>query len=138
MNKIISRIVHDWLEGYMPNLISANQSEFVKGRSVSKNVLLAQKIIMNIKKRSKVANVVIKLDMDKAYDRVEWDFLIVILSEIGFHKIFTNKLWRLIANNWYSILINGQTCGFFNSTRGVKIGRYVIPLSSHSSSRGPF
>lgn len=57
INKVISRIVHDRLEKFLPNLISANQASFVKGRSTTDNVLLAQEIIV---------------DMAKAYDRVEW------------------------------------------------------------------
>lgn len=130
MNKVISRILHDRLERYMPNLISANQSDFVKGRSISENVLVAHKIIGDIRKRSKVANVVIKLDMAKASDRVDWDFLIAVLNKIDFDKMFTAKIWRLIVNNWYSILINGQTCDF--------LGRPFVTFFIHSNGRGPF
>lgn len=69
-----------------------------------------------------MANVVIKIDMAKAYDSVEWDFLAAVLRRMGFDEIFIDKIWRLLANNWYSILIKGQACGFFHSTRGVKQG----------------
>lgn len=75
INKIISRIVHDRIEGYLPKLISFNQSGFVKGRSIIENVLLTQEIVTEIRKKGKPANVVIKLDMAKAYDRVSWFYL---------------------------------------------------------------
>lgn len=54
LNKIISRLIHDRLEGLLPKLISNNQSGFVKGRSITENVLLAQEIIVDIRKRSKL------------------------------------------------------------------------------------
>lgn len=47
---------------------------------------------MDIRKKSKVANVAIKLDMAKAYDRVEWTFLVVILKKMGFDKLFIDKI----------------------------------------------
>lgn len=65
LNKIISRLIHDRLENLLPKLISHNQSGFVKGRNISENLLLAQKIISDIRNRGKPANVVIKLDMAK-------------------------------------------------------------------------
>lgn len=61
LNKIISRLIHNRIEGFLPKLISQNQSDFVKGRNITENVLLAQEIITDIRKRRKTANVVINL-----------------------------------------------------------------------------
>jgi len=61
INKVISKTLHDRLEGLLPRIISVNQSRFVKGRSISENVLLAREIITDIRKRGKPSNVVIKL-----------------------------------------------------------------------------
>uniref|UniRef100_A0A0V0IJX9 Putative ovule protein n=1 Tax=Solanum chacoense TaxID=4108 RepID=A0A0V0IJX9_SOLCH len=127
INKILSKIVHDRLEALLPNLISSNQSGFVIGRSIIENVLLTQEIVTDIRKRGKPANVVIKLDMSKPYDRVSWFFLMKVLRRMGFSNDFVDLIWRLISNNWYSILINGQPHGFFNSTRGVKQGYPLSP-----------
>lgn len=70
INKILLRIFHDRLEGILPNLIYPNQSGFVKGRNIVKNMLLSYALIVYIGKRGKPSNVVLKLDMDKAYDKV--------------------------------------------------------------------
>ncbi|XP_060211821.1 uncharacterized protein LOC132639388 [Lycium barbarum] len=75
-------------------------------RGIIENVLLAQEIVTDIRKRGKLANGVIKLDMAKAYDRVSWSYLIKVLSRMGFASQFIDMIWRLIANNWYSILFN--------------------------------
>ncbi|XP_060170510.1 uncharacterized protein LOC132601447 [Lycium barbarum] len=103
------------------------QSGFVKGGCIIENVLLTQEVVTDIKLRGKPANVVLKLDMAKAYDRVSWSYLIRVLRKMGFAEIFIDMVWRLIANNWYSILLNSQAHGFFHSTRGVKQGDPLSP-----------
>ncbi|XP_075103538.1 secreted RxLR effector protein 78-like [Nicotiana tabacum] len=108
------------MEKILPSLISPNQSGFVKGRSIFENVLLTQEIVTDIRLKGKLANVVIKLDMGKAYDRVSWSYLLHVLGKMGFAEYFINMVWNLLSNNWYSILINGQASGFFKSNRGVK------------------
>ncbi|XP_075083444.1 uncharacterized protein LOC142167183 [Nicotiana tabacum] len=70
INKIISKVISTRLATILPRIISANQSVFVKGRTISENIMLAQEIVQGIKKPNPGANVVIKLDMAKAYDRV--------------------------------------------------------------------
>ncbi|KAH0699064.1 hypothetical protein KY284_013279 [Solanum tuberosum] len=75
INKIISRLIHERIANILPALISPNQSGFIRGRSITENVLLAQEIIRDINLRNKWQNVVVKLDLAKAYDRVSWIFL---------------------------------------------------------------
>ncbi|XP_059290814.1 uncharacterized protein LOC132044342 [Lycium ferocissimum] len=87
INKVISRLIHDTLEVILPSLISTNQSGFVQGRNIIEKVLQTQELVTNIRKRGKPANVVIKLDMAKAYDRVSWSFLMQVLRKMGFAEI---------------------------------------------------
>ncbi|XP_059288678.1 uncharacterized protein LOC132042067 [Lycium ferocissimum] len=100
---------------------------FVKGRSIVENILLVQEIVHDMRLRGRPANVVIKLDMTKAYDRVSWLFLTKVLRKMGFGEFLIDMVHRIISNNWYSILINGQPCGFFKSTTGVKKGDPLSP-----------
>lgn len=58
--------------------------------------------------RGKPANVIIKLHMTKAYDRVSWKFLLNVLKRMGFVKQFINMVWNLISNNWYLVLVMGN------------------------------
>ncbi|XP_075085049.1 uncharacterized protein LOC142168286 [Nicotiana tabacum] len=127
INKVLSRVLHDRLEIFLPSLIAPNQSGFVKGRSIFENILLTQEIVTDIRLRGKPANVVIKLDMAKAYDRVSWKYLLHVLRKMGFSEHFINMVWNLMSNNWYSVLVNGQSSGFFKSTRGVKQGDPLSP-----------
>ena len=92
LKKILSRIIYDRLEFMLPNLISHNPYGFVKARSIIENVPLTQEIVANIKKRGKPTNVVIKLDMSKAYDRVSWFFIMKVLRKMWFSNDFVD--WK--------------------------------------------
>ena len=59
----------------------------------------------------------IKLDMEKAYDRIEWDFLLQCLTQLGFHPVWINWIKECISTVSYSILVNNEPCGFFKPTR---------------------
>nr|XP_009800650.1 PREDICTED: uncharacterized protein LOC104246536 [Nicotiana sylvestris] len=70
INKIISKVICLRLGPILPRIISANQSGFVKDKNISKNIMIAQELFHGIKKPTEGSNVVIKLGMAKAYDRV--------------------------------------------------------------------
>lgn len=70
VNKDIFKVIHSRLIKFLPRIISKNQLRFMKGGSICKNMLLAQKINKDINKKNKPHNVVVKLDMAKAYDRI--------------------------------------------------------------------
>ncbi|XP_070008763.1 uncharacterized protein [Nicotiana sylvestris] len=140
-NKVISRVVHQRLVKFLPSLISEEQSGFVKGRNIVENILLTQDIVTDIRLRTKAGpNVILKLDMTKAYDRLSWLFLTKVLRKMGFTERLIGIVFGLVSNNWYSILINGQAPGFFKSSRGVKQGDPVSPtlfiLAAEALSRG--
>ncbi|XP_070026560.1 uncharacterized protein [Nicotiana sylvestris] len=125
---VVKWVIHERLVELLPNIISEEHAGFVKGRSIVENVLLTQEIIIDIMLRTKAGpNVVIKLDMEKAYDRLSWLFLTKILRKMGFPEAFIGLIFDLIGNNWYSVLINGQPNGFFKSLMGVKQGDPLSP-----------
>ncbi|XP_027158364.1 uncharacterized protein LOC113759985 [Coffea eugenioides] len=98
------------------------QSGFVPGRQIVDNILLAQEHANELDRRLEVPNLLLKLDMEKAYDRVEWSFLLFMLRSFGFQEPAVDLIFRLVANNWFSVLVNGEPAGFFKSTRGVRQG----------------
>ncbi|XP_027181778.1 uncharacterized protein LOC113780162 [Coffea eugenioides] len=121
-NKMLSRILVGRLALVIPRLISPQQTGFVKGRSITDNYLLAQELMASIKRKARGANVALKLDMTKAYDRMSWCHIITMLRAFGFSEQVIDMVWRLISNVWFSIIINGSTHGFFKSRFRVPAG----------------
>nr|XP_027122355.1 uncharacterized protein LOC113739336 [Coffea arabica] len=83
---VLSRILSDRVAALLPKIIFLQQSGFVRGRNITENYLLAQEVIAGIGKKLRGENVVLKLDMAKAYDGVSWLHLTRVLRKFGFGK----------------------------------------------------
>lgn len=116
-------------------LISENQSGFLKGRLITENVQLAQEIVQDIKKKNIGGNMVMKLDMAKAYDRMSWPFLMAVLRRFGFNENYRNdwktNIWSVVfyISKWYEKWI-------FHIITGSQAGRSFVPFFVHHWFRG--
>ena len=84
--KIIAKVLANRMKHILSRIISSTQSAFAPGRSITDNVMIACELLhyMNSKKRGNVGEVALKLDISKAYDRVDWKFLQHMLQILGF------------------------------------------------------
>ena len=69
--------------------------------------MLAKEITRGIKKLNEGDNVVIKIYMAKAYDRVFWALTCLVMRKMGFSEMVIDMVWRIMSNNWYSPIVNG-------------------------------
>lgn len=75
--------------------------------------MLAQEITHKIKTQNIGSNVIIKIDMAKAYDKVSLSYICLVLKRMVFEETFIDMVWRIMTNDWYSIIINGKKIWFY-------------------------
>ncbi|VFQ88789.1 unnamed protein product [Cuscuta campestris] len=100
---------------------------FVPGRSLVDNFLLAQHLIRDYAVKRSTPSCLIKLDITKAYDTVSWSFLQGVMHGLGFPPRFVSLIMECASSASSSIMVNGDSHGFFASQRGLRQGDPMAP-----------
>ena len=111
--KLVSKVLANRLKGILPHIISESQSAFQADKAISNNILVVFETLhqMKTKKTGKSGYMTLKLDMSKAYDRLEWSFLLKLMEKMGFNSRWVDLISTCISFVIYSILINGEPHG---------------------------
>ncbi|CAL0326169.1 unnamed protein product [Lupinus luteus] len=120
--KIITKVLADRLALIAPKIVSSQQRGFIKGRQIHDCICIASEAINLLDHKSFGGNLAIKLDIKKAFDTIDWQFLMDTLKAYGFCDTFINWIKVILNSAKLSICVNGESVGFFGCKRGVRQG----------------
>lgn len=127
--KAISKILSTRLKRVLSRLISPFQAAFVPGHSIQENVILGQEVLHTMKtKKGRRWMFALKLDMEKAYDRMEWGFYFVGSEGLWLWREMVRWIEQCISGVSFLVMINGSPFGFFKPERGLRQGDPLSPF----------
>ncbi|KAL5580949.1 hypothetical protein UlMin_013391 [Ulmus minor] len=107
--KVISKLLVDRLKPLLSRLICPTQGAFVSSRSIHDNSIIIQEVIHAMKrKRGSKGWMGLKIDLQKAYDRLSWHFIDKVLRAFGFHPTWIHRVITCISTVRMTLLLNGD------------------------------
>ena len=107
MYKIVAKILANRLKKVLHNLIDESQSAFIEGRHMLHSVVTANEVVYEANRKNKPC-IVFKVDYEKAYDSVSWDFLLYMLRRMGFCSRWIHWIEECLKSTSVSVLVNGS------------------------------
>ena len=125
--KCITKVLANRLQACLNFLVNSNQTAFTKGRNISGNALLAHELVKGHHKIYGLGRCAFKAGLRKAYDSVNWNFIIMCLIATCCPVKFVMWIRECITNPRFSISLNGSMVGYVKGGKGLKHGDPISP-----------
>jgi hypothetical protein len=125
--KVIAKVLANRLKKVIGEVISETQSAFISGRQILDGILIANEIVDEAKRKKKEA-LLFKVDFEKAYDSVDWNYLDFVMEKMGFHEKWRSWMSECLKSASISVLVNGSPTKEFKMGRGLRQGDPLSPF----------
>lgn len=125
--KVLAKVLAGHLDTILPDNVSEEQTGFIRGRYSFFNIRTLMNILYS-GQTSKHPEVVKSLDAEKAFDRIEWEYVFAALKKFGFGDRFTSWIHLLYTNPQASVCTNDMQSDYFALSRGTHQGCPLSPL----------
>ena len=125
MYKIVAKLLANRIRKVMAAIIDETQFAFIQGRHLLQSVLITNEVIDEAR-RSHNPCLIFKVDFEKAYDIVSWEFLLYMLKRLGFNSQWIKWIEGCIKSASMSVLVNGSPTNEFLPERG--IGHLILEI----------
>lgn len=126
--KYISKMLCNRLRKVLPKFIGESQCAFVEGRCIIQNVLICQKLTKGFGRKNNKPKCLMKIDLKKACDSVNWEFIEEMMAALQFPWKFIRWIMACVSSTSFSLMINGSLCRFFKGEKGLRQGDPISPL----------
>ncbi|GLT48339.1 hypothetical protein SLA2020_219710 [Shorea laevis] len=127
MYKILAKILANRLKKVLESIIREQQMAFIRGRQLMDGVVIANEVIDEAKKKKK-KSFLLKIDFEKAYDKVSWSFLDHMMQKMGFCEKWRLWIGECLRTSLVSVLVNGSPSRQFKVSRGLRQGDPLSPF----------
>ncbi|GJW96848.1 RNA-directed DNA polymerase, eukaryota, reverse transcriptase zinc-binding domain protein, partial [Tanacetum coccineum] len=125
--KCISNVIIERIKECLGRLVSQNQSAFIPSRQIQDNIMISQELLKGYDRKDGPKRVTLKINLQKAYDTVNWNFLEDTLNGFGFQDKMVMWIMQCATTTSFSVIVNGESQGYFKGGRDLRQGDPMSP-----------
>ncbi|XP_074271511.1 uncharacterized protein LOC141595442 [Silene latifolia] len=126
--KCITKVICNRMAEALADIISENQSAFIKGRDIVDNIFICQDLVRLYNRKACSLRTIMKVDLRKAYDSLDWSFIEDMFRALGFPDKLVNRIMVCVTTPTFTLALNGSQFGYFEGKRGIRQGDPMSPL----------
>ena len=125
--KVFAKVLNNRFTPIAEEVIGGNQSGFIKGRNILEGVVILHEVIHELK-TSKKKGLIMKIDFEKAYDNVRWNFLEEVMVGKGLPAAWIGWIMQTVQGGKVCVNVNGHRGPYFRTYQGLRQGDPLSPI----------